>query len=233
MLPVSWKQGWPHILPPDMSVPLQAAKPGLESTIKNISPQTGNFVWRDEFDQQELQLHWVKARTSPVSWHRIDKQKNVLQLLAQTYTLSEKVQPSYLGRRQQHQNFSARTELLLPDTEGLTTGLALFQNSGYHYFLGVKKQDGKYSLQLEETLAGKTTVTREKTLNISEPHLILGAAQESASLKFFYVDAAGRRQPFVENIPASNISTQTAGGFVGVTMGPHARQDKADNAAEK
>lgn len=227
LLPVTWKEGWPTILAHNTAVPLQVAKPRLKSAQKNVSPQSGNFLWRDDFDEMNLQLNWVKLRTSATDWHSINTQKSTLQLVAQTHSLSEKVQPSYLGRRQQHQNFSAHTEVVLPTLEGLTSGLALFQNSAYHYFLGVSRHGETFSLRLEATLAGKTSIVQEKTLTPQKSTLVLGVTQQDATLTFFYIDDRGRKQFFLRGIPASNISTQTAGGFIGVTMGPHARVQAA------
>ena len=230
MLPLGWENGWPRILKAQTVLPLQVDKPHIATSanVKNVPPQTGNFSWQDGFNTEALQANWVSLRTSPLSWYELDNKKGILNLQAQAYTLKDKVQPSYLGRRQQHQNFRASTKLIALSGNQISAGLVLFQNSDYHYYLGLKKQGNTYSLFLEETLAGKTTVTQQKNIKLGKDKgIILGAKQVDANLNFFYIDKAGKEKVFASDIPASNISTQRAGGFVGVTIGLHSRLAEA------
>lgn len=227
LLPVTWKNDWPHILPARTPVPLQAKKPDLPETKNAVPAQSGNFTWRDDFDQESLRLNWVKLRSSPVNWHTLDKKTKTLKLQAQALTLADKVQPSYLGRRQQHQSFTAQLAVSLPTSESLSSGLALFQNSTHNYFLGVRKEGELNSLFIEETLAGTTKTIQEEKVKPNSIELVIGVTQQGSELRFFYMDYTtnkkGERKYLAKNIPASNISTQTAGGFIGVTMGPHTR----------
>lgn len=232
MLPVHWQDGWPIILPAKTALPRQVVAPALDKPAETpFPPQTGNFTWRDEFNKPQLDFGWLKVRSSAEQWHSVDTKQSTLSLTARQIRLSEKKQASYLGRRQQHLQFVATTRVHAPQSEEISAGLVLFQNAEFHYFLGLKKQGASYLLFLEEVLNGQSKIIHERQLKInasdnSTPHsLVLGLRQEEARLEFFYLNDKGEEALLAGNIDARNLSTQIAGGFVGASVGIHARLD--------
>lgn len=231
MLPLRWQDGWPVILDANTPLPRQVAAPKLKPTKKQVPALTGNFIWRDEFTKPKLDFSWLQVRSSATTWYTVDTAQSVLTLQAQDISLSGNKQPSYLGRRQQHLQFVATTKLQLPQSDKVSAGLVIFQNSDFHYFLGVKKQGTAYSLFLEEVLNGQGSTLRTIALtNTSATSplnaLVLGLRQKADKLEFFYRNQEGEETQIAGNISARMLSTQIAGGFVGATVGIHARQDR-------
>lgn len=220
MLPVLWKDDWPHILPPETPVPYTHALPSLVVVGDDTPPQTGSFKWRDEYDRGVLDLNWTKVRTSAKLWHTFRNGR--LLLLPQGISLSERMQPSYLARRQQHNNFLAKTEFRLPANEKVLAGIAAFQSSSYNYSLGVVKVHDQYELRLNRTFDGKVERIESTQLSIMGKTITLGLEQVESEMNFFYLDENASKIYIHKNADATILSTQVAGGFVGATVGPYA-----------
>ena len=62
LLPVTWKDGWPTILPQGEKIPYVLAGPSFMRRPAEQAPMTGNFTWRDEFDAPQLQPGWMMVR---------------------------------------------------------------------------------------------------------------------------------------------------------------------------
>ena len=225
MLPVSWQDEWPHILDPQTPVPWQARRPDIESGMSDAPPQTGNFSWRDDFAQPQLKPDWLMVRTSDVQWNEIDTDSNSLRLTALPTGLQEKTQPAYLGRVQQHLEFGASTRLQLPVNQHVMAGLVIFQSSDFNYFLGVRNTGESYTVSLEETRDGELRMIASAEFTTSENHIVLGLNQQDAKLDFYYDLVGAKPIELISGLDAKLLSTQVAGGFVGATIGMHARAE--------
>lgn len=225
MLPVRWEDEWPVILSPQTTVPWQVRRPLIEPDDSNAPPQTGNFTWRDDFNESQLKLDWVRVRTSASNWSELDQGAGTLQLLALPTRLQEKTQPAYLARVQQHLEFEATTRLQLPVNEGVSAGLVIFQSSDFNYFLGVRKTGQTYTVFLEEVREGIPDTIASTDITTSGKHIVLGLSQQDAKLKFYYKLAGSGPTELISGLDAKLLSTQVAGGFVGATIGLHARSE--------
>ena len=225
LLPVEWVDGWPLILEPRTPVPWQPQRPVLEQDSGPARPQSGNFTWRDQFDRPELDLSWVKVRTSPTEWLSHDAATGTITLHALPVALSDTSQPAFLARRQQHGNFAAATRMELPRAAGIVAGLAAFQSSDHHYFLAVRRSDSGYRIDLESVREGTPTSLASEPLATSGNHLVLGMEQQGAQLAFYTLSEGGAKTWLARNVDATLLSTQVAGGFVGATIGLHVRRD--------
>lgn len=225
LLPVRWKDGWPIILEPRKPIPYRLAKPaGLKPT-NNARPMTGNFVWRDNFDNPELDLAWNTLRGPGADWYRIDTAASNVVLTPSRTTLLQRTTPAFLGRRQQHITYEARTEVNLNMVAGVSAGIAAFQNEGHHYYMGVKASDEGYILFVEKTESNIPTIIRSHNEKILGERLVMGIEGDAASISFFYTDVEGKRIYLGKDLNARILSTQVAGGFVGTFLGIHARQE--------
>lgn len=221
LLPVTWRDGWPHILPPGEPVPYQARKPAGLPPTPGAEPTTGNFVWRDDFEGTGLSPHWNLLRSGGRDWYRIDGV--ALTLEPRAVSLADLRQPAFVGRRQQHTAFEVRTELELPLQPGLSAGLAAFQNETHHYFLGVERAGDRHRVFLE--LANGTVPERIHSAAVtgSPRHVVLGAEGDAETIGFFYLDEDGERTDIAADMNARLLSTEVAGGFVGAYLGVHTR----------
>jgi alpha-N-arabinofuranosidase len=223
LLPVTWDDGWPRILAPKTPVPWQPQRPDLPAPTDLPLPQTGNFVWRDDFNEPALDLEWVRVRTSPTEWWALDADSRQIRLDALPIALSERKQPAFLARRQQHRAFDASTRLELPQAAGVSAGLAAFQSAEFHYFLGVRRVSDGHEIFLEQVRDGETNELAQAALGEGSAQIVLGVEQEDARLGFYY-QFDGEREWLKRDADATVLSTQVAGGFVGATLGIHARR---------
>lgn len=225
LLPVSWKDEWPTILPQGQEIPYRHPAPtGLISSIGAMT-QTGNFNWRDEFDNQSLKPDWNLLREFDQSWLSLDGQN--LLLSAKAVGMDSLSQPAFIGRRQQHTSFETSTSLVVPKGK-ISAGLVAFQNEQYHYYLGVKTAAGKTTVFLEQAKGAKPSLISSKDLAANTEQLRLRVQGKAGEISFYYADQTGDWQQLGEVQDAKILSTQVAGGFVGTTLGVHARQEKED-----
>ncbi|MCL1943881.1 MAG: glycoside hydrolase family 43 protein [Candidatus Azobacteroides sp.] len=220
LLPVEMHDNIPVILPKGEQVPLIVEK---ENTPSEKNTFNGNFTWRDNFDRTDLNMRWLMIRTPRSRWYDIvDGQLN---LQALPTSISEKSQPAFLGFRQQHTTFEAITELTFtPRSNRDIAGLACFQNEGYHIVFGKTRENGKDVLVVDRTEKGiKHTSTVEIPDNYREVPIKLKITGAGKFYGFYVAyPPESKWQPVVENIDGSNLSTDKAGGFTGMVIGPYA-----------
>ncbi|HSX64466.1 MAG TPA: glycoside hydrolase family 43 protein, partial [Pseudoxanthomonas sp.] len=111
-----------------------------------------------------------------------------------------------------------------PDT---SAGIAAFQNETHWYFLGVRRRDGKLQLFLEKS-SGKTAETIASTLIEPVENLKLKIAGNDGAYSFAYATKGDHWQWLLRDDDGSILSTEVAGGFVGATLGPYARDERGE-----
>lgn len=225
LLPVEWKDGWPVILEPGREIPYVAPVPGFMSRTAAQAPSTGNFTWRDEFDGPTLERAWMFVRVPKQPWADVRRHPGRLAIHPLAEGLDTLRNPSFLARRQQHLVFEASTALAMPTEAGTAAGIAAFQNETHWYFLGVRRSGGKAQLFLEKR-AGKAVETIASAPIEPGASLKLKIAGNGGAYSFAY-DADGRGwQWLLQDADGSLLSTDVAGGFVGATLGPYARDER-------
>lgn len=225
LLPVTWKNDWPVILERGKAIPYGVPAPKLANDNREVAPLSGNFTWRDEFDRRELNLAWLQVRAPKQQWFDLAAEPGRLNITAAKERLDGDSHPAYLGRRQQHLTFDASISLRLPKEPGVAAGIAAFQNAKHWYFLGVRRSGESVQVFLEKK-SGATVkqVAAAMLKQAADADLKLKISGKGRDYSFYY-DAAGWR-PLLENDDGSILSTEVAGGFVGTTLGPHARLER-------
>jgi xylan 1,4-beta-xylosidase len=175
LLPVTWRDGWPLILPQGKEIPYAPAAPEeAEVSIGPLGPATagygakdpattGNLRWRDEFDSPVLSKQWLFVRVPKLPWADLTRRPGWLTINALRVPLDSLQNMSFLARRQQHLSFDASTELEIPAAPGVSAGMAAFQNENYWYFLGIRRRSvgggppaSRLELFLEKRAGNKT-----------------------------------------------------------------------------
>jgi alpha-glucosidase len=222
LLPMTWKDGWPTILPPGTVLPYRLPAPkGLRPTAGAV-PLTGNFTWRDDFTSAALGPLWNLLRTPEDPVYELHPGGGI-SLFPRPVAMDGDTQPAFLGRRQQHQTFSAATEVELPSTAGVTAGLVAFQSELHHYFLGVEKRGDGHLVVLERA-AGSPPVEIARSPVEPAASLILEIEGDRDRISFYVrLPGAAERTTVAEDLDARILSTREAGGFVGTYLGMHAR----------
>lgn len=222
LLPVSWKNEWPMILEQGKEIPYQLDAPKISATLKNTEPMTGNFTWQDNFSSKALQHHWVSLRTADSPFYKL--QKNSIQLQALTVGLHELEQPAFLGRRQQHTQFNASTELDIP-AEKTSAGIVALQSETAHYYFGATTIDGKTHLFIEQANKSAPKIIQTVSPTDIGKRLMLVVEGNAGKISFYYQTKGGSKKVVLENADAKILSTEVAGGFVGTLLGIHARAE--------
>ncbi|HUZ08527.1 MAG TPA: hypothetical protein VMV89_13700 [Candidatus Paceibacterota bacterium] len=159
--------------------------------------------------------------------------------------LSGQGNPSFLAVRQQNNDFNCGVTLTAqPKTVNCTAGLAAFQNEGHFFAIAVKIESGRLvEISLEQPAGGrgfgrrggaatppKVLATEKLPDNLNSIRLEIEGA--GPVTKVFYTIGNGdraHRAQLGQNLQSSFLSTQTAGGFQGVTLGMFARLDPANS----
>jgi len=230
LLPVTWKDGWPVILPQGTAIPSQPVMPkGLKPTAASAS-LTGNFQWVDDFSKPALGFEWNMLRTSdevPYELGKGDSEKGKgIILNARPVSMADATQPAFIGRRQQHQTFTSSTRLALPLAENIKAGIVAFQSEQAHYFLGATAGKNNSRVFLETAAQAAPAESHSMELKKDAHYVDLKIAGDKAKISFYYrADDAEKWSTLAENLDATVLSTQKAGGFVGTFLGLHARLD--------
>jgi xylan 1,4-beta-xylosidase len=232
MLPVSWiDDGWPVILQPRTPVPLTVKKPDLPVDKTQAVPTTGNIMFTDNFDSDSLAFRWIGIRRPDTKWWVTSKSDKALYLEARADLLSSQGNPSYLAVRQQNNDFTCSVTLTAqPGAVDCVAGLAAFQNENYYYAINVKIDSGKLSeISIEQPAdrsgrAGRggqvppnNLATRELPENVTTIDLKIEGA--GPVTRCFYNIGNNEFAQLGEDLQSSYLSTDTAGGFQGVTLG--------------
>lgn len=219
LLPVEWREGWPHILPEGRPIPSVLPAPKAMQGPASQAPFSGNFEWRDEFEGPQLDRAWLSLRGPSQGWASLKDQAGWLRLSAQSDRLQGSGRPAFLGRRQQHLGFEAELRVATPESTEISAGLVAFQNEDHWYYLSLRRTDAGRRLQLQKRAAGETRTVAEVELAEGEP-LLLQVAGEDADYRFTY-DLGEGPLPIGGVQDGRILSTDVAGGFVGAMLGPH------------
>ncbi len=246
MLPVTWEDGWPTILSPSTPVPLIVKKPNLPADKPATVPTTGNITFTDNFDTDALAPRWVGIRCPTAKWYATSKTAKALFLEPRADRLSGQGNPSYLAVRQQNNDFTCTVRLTAqPKTVSCTAGLAAFQNEGHYYAINVKIDSGHLTEIALEQAAGSSGFGRRAGGGGGSQPNILATEALPDNLAFIDLEIEGAGpvtrcsyktgnrgfRQLGQDLQSSFLSTDTAGGFQGVTLGVFARAESTDPAS--
>jgi xylan 1,4-beta-xylosidase len=221
LLPVEWRDEWPHILPAGEAIPYRHKRPSGFNSGMDLAPLTGNFDWKDDFDGTELALIWKSLRGPFQDWASV--QDGALVITPRSELLTGLQVPSFIGRKQQHENFEARLALDTTFAAGRSAGMAAYQNSKFHYFLALRPSAEGAEVFLEQVAKGESKVLASKVLDQGRQQVIMGMEGRQGLGAFYIENAKGERDYLIKDADLTLLSTNVAGGFVGAHIGMYAR----------
>ncbi|MBR0552520.1 glycoside hydrolase family 43 protein [Stakelama marina] len=225
LLPVTWHDGWPLILPPKTPIPYVHKRPDLPREADRARPQTGAFSYRDDFGGERLSPAWLMIRNPHSRWYA--QADGALRLTARPAPLGGNTQPSYLGRRLQHHHGTITVRMhFAPKQAGDRAGIAILQSQDYFYTLSLAEKDGGMAVELRKRAgaddpAGGTVVASEPVRIKAGAPIDLSIRPDGARIGFAYAVKPGTWHRLPDQ-DATILSTKTAGGFIGATVGPFA-----------
>lgn len=213
-LPVDWSGEWPVILAKGKAIPLEFRfSLKSDSAEKTFSEYSAN--WRDDFTKPELLMDWNFIRTPKDRFYEL--RNNNLILHARPIYIADKVNPSFIGRRQQHANCEMATALKLETGKEMEAGLVAFQNEKNYYKFVIQQAKGNYFLSLSSD-SGKILTNILKDYHGGN-FVYLQIQAKGKDYSFKYSFNKHNWMPFGNVQDGKYLSTSVAGGFVGTYFG--------------
>ena len=230
LLPVDWSGDWPVILPEGETIPYVEKRPNLPVQPAPSVPTSGDFTVVDGFDEPTLPSYWMMMRNPRETWFDLVRHPGALTLTARPVGLGDNANPSFLARRQQHQNAEAETTLRNASVrEGDRAGLAVLQSDDYWYALSAVRRDGRAVIELrgragaEQDRQGELLASRD--LEGEGPVRFRITARGGLYAFAFAEGEAGDWRSIADDVDGKPLSTRVAGGFVGAVFGPFAQSE--------
>lgn len=219
LLPVTWKNGWPIILPRGEKIPHVGKVPDLPAQPRPALPMSGNFTYTDDFDGDRLAMQWIGIRTPHQPFYRVTN--GALELESSTPLGDLNGVPAFVGRRQQHAIATMSTTLrFTPEKDGDTAGLAAIQSDRSHIVFGITQVGGKKMIALTSRDNADTDMLVASAPLTATGPVTLTIRANGGKMAFDY-EADGKRATLKSDLDATLLSTRKAGGFVGTVVGPY------------
>jgi xylan 1,4-beta-xylosidase len=215
MAPVRWEEGWPIVGSGLGRVEFVHPAPDLPEQRWPTSPAC------DHFETDKLGFQWNFLRTPRGDFWSLAERPGYLRLRLRPQMISKWENPSFIGRRQQHLSFAARTAMeFTPQNADEGAGLVLLQNNDFQYRFVYTLAGGETVIRLVKRAAGQEEVLAERPVSAGRLYLKVEAIEQEYS--FYYAIAAEAWEPLLENADGHILSTDVAGGFVGAYIGMYA-----------
>ena len=220
LVPVRWEDGFPIFSPGTGRVEFEYPVPNLPEHVYPSLPA------RDDFNDTTLAYHWNFLRTPREDFYSLTERKGFLCLKLRPQQVTEHSNPSFVGRRQQHINFTAQTKFEFTPQAGECAGLVLIQNNDFH-FRFVVMHENENIIRLIKRSHGKDEIIATQPLPVNRYTLKVTAHEQDYS---FYFSTDGQWQTLAEDIDGRILSTPVAGGFVGAYIAMYASSNGQHSA---
>jgi len=226
--PVKWQDGWPIINPDKQGIEYTYQADFKEVKQKDANPTSGNFAYRIKFEDK-LAPELLFLRTRDTSWYKLDKGSGLTMNL-KAETCMGKGNPAFIGKRQQHQNAVAITELSFnTNKDNEKAGLLIFQGENNFYYICKSTDQGKPVVQLYK---GNSTLQKMELVTqtpIKDTKLQLKIEAKAAQYDFYYSIPGKKWNLLKKDMDGKFLSTETAGGFVGSLFALYATSSGVDS----
>lgn len=226
LTPVRWEDGWPVVNPGKGRVEFESPAPDLPEKCWPALPACDNF------ESQTLGLEWNFLRTPREPFWSLTERPGHLRLRLRPQTLAEPANPSFIGRRQQHINFSARAGMEFdPRAADEWAGIVLLQNNDFHFRFVVTREDSPV-VCLVKREKGEEKILARQPVRAGKIYFKVTAAGQVYS--FYIATEYENWQPVAENVDGRILSTPVAGGFIGAYIGIYASSNgrPSENTAD-
>jgi alpha-N-arabinofuranosidase len=223
LLPVAWREEWPEILPPKTPVPRTQPRPAPAA-----SRVVDRSHWRDNFEAPSLSPDWEMIRTPRLAWYTLTAKPGSLTIQAREVSISGSGNPSFLGKRQRHENAVVETEFrYFPAREGDRAGLAAFADERHHYFLGL--QQTPRGPMLVVSMRNGADDPEEGRIVAADPYtgapgaaIRLRISARGAAYDFAYAFTGGDYRNLLENADGKILASEPTNQFTGTLIGVYA-----------
>jgi xylan 1,4-beta-xylosidase len=218
LLPVTWQDGWPIILPKATRVPFVAKAPALPHGPEPRRPTSGDFGYTDDFASTALGMEWIGVRTPKAPFYRLDRGALLMDGRAPLGDVDGV--PAFVARRQQHAIATVSTRVTFDVAQdGDRAGLAAMQSDDNYLIFGITRIAGRRSIALYTRDHGPERRVSSASLAATGP-VTLTLRIDRGTLAVDYA-VAGHVATLARDIDIRFLSTTVAGGFTGTLIGPY------------
>src|SRR5690606_26095139 len=216
LAPVRWDEGaWP-VVNGNGTVDLKMDTPTLPlhpfETPENST----------SFNEAKLGFEWNYLRNPVKENYILNPKEGYIILKTSPVSLNDKGSPTFLGRRQQHMEFSATTQMSLLNADNNDeAGITVFMDDKSHYDLFLRHKTGnRRALVLRYRLGNLTHESGEVEIDQENIHLRIAGNREDYSFSY---SEDGENFITIDKMDVRYLSSETAGGFTGVILGMFAK----------
>ncbi|MFW6255742.1 MAG: glycoside hydrolase family 43 protein [Candidatus Sumerlaeota bacterium] len=168
---------------------------------------------RDDFDQGKLRPCWNFLRNPADRNWSLSERGGWLCLKGGAIRLDDTDSPAWVGRRQQHHHFAARTRMeFAPRDDGEEAGITIFMNEEHHYEIGVTRWEGERRLFVRRRVGDIQLIVFNKPLYDDFVELQI---EGTPTHYIFSWKEDGQGWTEAARGMSRYISTEVAGGFTG------------------
>jgi alpha-N-arabinofuranosidase len=217
LLPVTWKDGWPDMVPPGQAVPLTLRKPRLPQATK----KSDWSKWYESFDAKTLGPQWLSRQPVVADWLSLTDKSGSLILHGNG--------DRFIGQRQRHRKATISTEVrYAPALEKGRAGIAAIADEGHRIFFGVEHRASGPMLVVGATglkgAAKGEAKLLERPIDLPSGQSVkLRMTVDGGSAEFAYALPKGQWVTILSDADARLLSTEYDGLlFTGTVVGLYA-----------
>lgn len=221
MMPVKWSEdGFPYMTQGDDLVPMIVKRDGVK---RDTTVTFGNFELIENFDSPMLDMTWMTLRASATDLYSLTETPGYLTLKCADISATEKKTPAFVCRRMQHHKFECTTRMLFnPSDDKETAGILLFKDEAHQYFFCLNKMGENKYISLKQ-IGEKEQLLASDEIEANTNEIYLKLVSLGIGYNFYYsFDGEKNWKLLCKDVDASYLSTATAGGFTGTTIGLYA-----------
>lgn len=216
LAPVIWEEGWPVVAPGVGKLKIEGRGPELPP-----HPWPGPRS-EDHFDEPKLGFAWNFVRTPREKFWSLEDRPGFLRLNLRQETLMARVNPTFVGRRQQFINCTIKVGMdFIPMNGNECAGIALLQRDTHHIRCTVTLDEaGTPVVELVRRQAGEDTLVKKAAIYGGRIDFKVEIVGQSYS--FYFREASNGWQSLGAPVDGRVLSTPVAGGFTGAYLGMYA-----------
>lgn len=236
---VEWEDGWPVVNPGVGHLEETVELPLEEKCAGNI---LGAADARHTFGEKTLPPCFLSLKNDRDQVLSLTECPGALRLFMRESSLKDLTPPAYLGVRWLHKAFEAEALFTARFAgEDDCAGMALVQSEQAHIRVEYFQKDQKRGLRVIRCAAGEDvcvsqkddvggqTVALKLVVHGLAADVWAAVAQTAKEKPFSLDDVRGSWQPLAKGMDLTHMSTESAGGFVGCTVGMYASGNGKDD----
>lgn len=225
MVPVAWELEWPVASPGSGRVDVEYPAPALPPCPIPLVPA------RDDFDRSVLGFDWNFVRTPRGEFWSLTERPGHLRLHAKPEPLSVVGNPAFIGRRQRHMEFTARTRMdFTPASDLDVAGMGLIYSPDFNAQFVVTGRDS-LRIRLVCRQAGEDRVLADREV-AGDGAFILEVRAHGERFDFLAGPNEAALQPVAEDVDARLFCPSIHGPIAGVYVGMFAQGPSRDVVAD-